>query len=374
MLLVGAGLFVKSLRNAQHVDLGYDADRILTVNVELRGAAAPEGGRAELYRRFAERLRAVPGVSHATTTMAIPFSMSGSTDLDVPGVDSIGRFGQILLNGVGADYFETVGTRILRGRALGPEDRKGSPLVMVVSDSMARALWPRQEAVGKCVKVGGRDRPCSTVVGVAQNVAQDDVRGERYLQYWFPESQNQGDNGGAFAALARVSGDAEAMAVSIRAALQPSVPGNAYLDVRPLSLAVDRVVRPWRMGATMFGVFGVLGLAIAAMGLYSLLAYAVSQRAQELSVRIALGARAGDVLRLVMSQGLRVTLIGIAAGLAGALVASRWVRELLFGVQATDPVVLTSVVGTLLLAALIASLLPAWRAAAVDPSKALRVE
>jgi predicted permease len=374
ILLVGAGLFVRSLAQARATDLGFDAHQLLIARVQVRSAEPLPGGTSALYRQFAERLRTVPGVSHATTSMQIPFSTSGSTWIAVPGVDSVERFGQFRLNGVGEDYFETTGTRILMGRALNRSDRAGSPPVLVVSDSMARVLWPGQNPLGKCVKVGGADFPCSEVVGVAANVHQYDVRAEPSLQYWFPESQEQGNNSGAFGVLVRVDGDPLAMIPTVQRELQAIAPGAVFLTVRSLGDSVGRVLRPWRLGATMFGLFGLLGLLIAAVGLYSVLAYAVGRRRRELGVRAALGAQRGTVMAMVLSQGLRTALLGIAIGLLIAMAAGPRLAPLLIGVSPRDPLVLGLVVVTLLGAALVASLVPAWRATRVDPVLALRDE
>ncbi|HSA55713.1 MAG TPA: ABC transporter permease [Gemmatimonadaceae bacterium] len=374
ILLVGAGLFVRSLREARSTDLGFDADRLVVARIQVRSATGLPGGSSPVYREFLEPLRGVPGVTAATTTLQIPFSTSGSTSLAVPGIDSVERFGQFRLNGVGEDYFETTGTRILQGRALNRNDRAGSPLVLVVSDSMARVLWPGESALGKCVQVGGPHAPCSEVVGVAANIHQYDIRAEPSLQYWFPESQNQGNNSGAFGVLARVQGDPAAMLPAVRRALEPHVPGSAFLTVRTLRESVDRVLRPWRLGAAMFGLFGLLGLVIAAVGLYSVLAYSVGQRRREIGVRSALGAQRIRVMRMVLSQGLCATGIGVGIGLLVVLAVGRWLEPLLVGVGPRDPMVLALVATTLLGTALLASVVPAWRATRVDPALALREE
>ena len=371
-LLIGAGLFMRSLHNANGADLGMDTRKLLLVNVNLRGAPRPAGGVSGSYRELAERLRAVPGVTHVTTTMQIPFGMYNSTDIAVPGIDSVSRLGDFLMNGVGPDYFETMGTRIVRGRALRPEDRAGSPLVVVVSTAMARTLWPGQNALGKCVKVGGPERPCSEVVGVAENIHQDDVRPEPALQYWFPESQRQGDNGGAFAVVARVTGDPSAMVLAVRRLLQPFTPGNSYLDVHPLGDALERVIQPWRLGATVFAAFGAVGLGIVIVGIYSVLAFMVGQRTPEIGVRVALGARPSEIMQLIVKQGLRTALTGVALGLVAAFSVAHWIANLLFEVGVTDPLVLGLVITTLIAATITASAIPAWRASRIDPAIAMR--
>ena len=374
VLLIGAGLFVRSLAAAQSTRLGYDADRLVIMTLRNRSTERLPGGTAAFYRELATRARALPGVVSAATTMQVPFSISGNTHIAVPGIDSVERLGSFRLNGIGDQYFETTGTRIIRGRALNSDDRRGTPLVMVVSDSMARTLWPGRDAIGQCVKVGGPTFPCSEVVGVAENVHQYEIRQESSLQYWFPESQEQGGNSGAFGVLVRVDGDPSRLAPALRRALLPSLPGALHLTVRPLGTSVERALRPWRLGATMFTAFGALGLLIAMVGLFSALAYAVSQRRREFGVRVALGARSGGIVRMVLGQGLRFAIMGLAIGLAIALVAGGQLAPLLFGVGPRDPLVTLGVALALGVTAILAGLIPAWRASRVDPADALRSE
>jgi ABC-type antimicrobial peptide transport system permease subunit len=254
------------------------------------------------------------------------------------------------------------------------QDGAGAQPVLVVSDSMAKALWPGADPIGKCVKVGGGDQPCSIVVGVAENVHQYDVRPEPVLQYWFPESQNQGGNSGAYAVMVRVSGDARTMLSPIRRVLQSAVPPSTYVGVSAVRDAVERIVRPWRIGALVLSSFGLLGLIIAGMGLYSVLAYAVSQRSAELGIRMALGATPPAVIVRVMVDGMRVVVAGIVAGVGLSLLAGRSINAVLLDVSTADPLVLPLTVLTLTAVALVASAVPAWRASRVDPAEALRAE
>jgi predicted permease len=381
VLLVGAGLFVRSLRNVRGIDLGFDAARVAYVHVDMRGegAAFSDTSRAyqreqvALYARLGERLGSLPGIDHVGTTTALPFHTSYVRSLVVPGVDSVEALGPFYLAEVGGDYFGAMSTSILRGRALDDRDRAGAPLTAVVSASMARVLWPGRDALGQCIKVGQTTSPCSTVVGVAEDLHRGSVRDDPGLQYYVAGAQAGRDyapNG----IVAAVHGDPAAMAGAIRRALQPLVPGAAYVQVRPLREIVDPQFRSWRLGATMFSAFGALALLISAVGLYGVIAYTVAQRTHELGVRIALGAQTGDVLRLVVLEGVRVAVAGVAVGLAVALGAGRFVAPLLFGVQPNDPGTLSGVAGVLLLVAAAASLVPAWRAAHVDPAAALRAE
>jgi predicted permease len=372
MLLIGAGLFVRSLTVAQSTRLGYDADRLVLLTLRNRSPEPLPGGTSAFYRQLAVTARGVPGVTMAATTMQVPFSISGNTPIAVPGIDSVERLGAFRLNGVGDGYFAATGTRIIRGRPLTADDRRGSSLVMVVSDSMARTLWPGRDAIGQCVKVGGATAPCSEVVGVAENIHQYEIRQEESLQYWFPESQEQGGNSGAFGVLVRTDGDPARLAPALRSALLPSLPAALHLSVRPLGRSVDRALRPWRLGATMFSAFGALGLLIATVGLFSALAFAVSQRRREFGVRVALGARTRGIIGMVVRQGLRMTVAGVAIGVSIAFAAGGWLAPLLVGVGPRDPTVTIGVVLALGMAGVLAGIIPAWRAARVDPTDALR--
>ena len=376
VLLVGAGLFVRSLHNVRTTELGLDAEHLVIAQVDYRGAEpSTVEARAAHNATLLDALRRVPGVEHASTSLSVPFSRSVATRLATEHSDSAQTLGRFLLNAVGPDYFETTGTEIIRGRALTAEDRAGSPRVVVVSEAMARTLWPGENAVGKCLKVGGAEQPCSEVVGVARNAVHDDVAlvGET-AQYWFPEAQRQGNNGGVSAYLARVRGDPLAMVKAIEDGIQPLLPGDAGVQARSFGEILEPQQRPWRLGATMFSAFGLLALLIAAIGLYGVIAYQVGQRSHEIGVRMALGARAGDLTRMVVGEGVRLTTIGLVIGGAAALLGGRWVAPLLFGVSPFDPLVYAAVIATLFMIAVAACIVPAWRAARVDPSTALRAE
>ena len=376
VLLVGAGLFVRSLHNIRTADMGVDASRLVMAEVDYRGAEPPtQQARAANNATLLDAIRRVPGVETATTSLSIPFSRSASTRLATAHSDSAQTLGRFLLNGVGPDYFETMGMQIIRGRPLTNEDRAGSPDVVVVSEAMARVLWPGEDAIGQCLKVGGPERPCSEVVGIAHNAVHDDVTSVgATLQYWFPEEQRQGDNGGVSAFFARVRGDPSEMIAAVREGVQSQLSGDASVRVRAFGELFEPEQRPWRLGATMFSAFGLLALLIAAIGLYGVIAYQVGQRTHEIGVRMALGARSGDLTRMVLWDGLRLTMIGLALGAVAALAGGRWMAPLLFGVSPFDPAVYAGVVATLFVVAMVACLVPAMRAAGVDPSSALRAD
>ena len=375
VLLVGAGLFVRSLHNVRTRDLGFEYDRQLIATIDFRGARPADTlARAALEQRLLGALRAVPGVERATTTGSIPFQRNMTTLLFRANGDTMPSSWEAYQNMVGPDFFATLDMRIERGRAFGAGDVLGAPPVMIVSASMARHFWPGQEALGQCVRIGSDSLPCTTVVGVAANAVQDGFAPDSVWQFWWPAAQKIAGQAWAGAYVARVRGDPAAVMADARRALQAELTGDAVVELQPMRELVEPSMRPWRLGATMFVAFGALSLAIAAIGLYGVIAYQVTQRRHEVGVRMALGARAGDVVRGILGEGVRLAAVGIAVGAAIALVAGRWVAPLLFDVSPHDPATYGVVAATLLVTSVVASLVPARRAARVEPVEALRGE
>ena len=371
MLLVGAGLFVRSLGNASRVALGLEPERVLRLGVDLRGAGYTRAESDMVYQQILARLRAVPAVSSAALASTIPFYSRITTELRVPGRDSTPRMpgGRPLFNAVSPGYFATVGTRLVRGRDIADADRTGAEPVAIVSQTTARTLWPGGEALGQCVRLAASDTvPCKTIIGIVDDVRWTNIQEAPSLQVYVPIAQQREAPG----LLVRPSGDAAAAIEAVQRVVYEVAPRVTLARVVPIATYVDRQLRPWRLGASMFTAFGVLALVIAAVGLYSMLAYTVALRAHELGVRVALGASVADVLRLVVGDGMRVTGVGIALGVVGALLLSPRLERLLYGVTGRDPLVVGGVVIALLAVALVASLEPAMRAARADPSVALR--
>lgn len=370
-LLVGAGLFVRSFSNVRGLHLGYDVDPVLYVERNMRGVKLPEDQQAALNRRLMLAAAELPGVVSATEAVSVPFYNFESRGLFVPGIDSVSRLGRFQLQTGSPDFFRTMGTRILAGRGITTEDRRGAPPIIVVSEAMAHRLWPGRKALGQCVRIDADTAPCRTVVGIVEDIKQRSLTETGGATYYLPADQL---DEGAYGLFVRVVGRAVDASETIRRRLQQEMPGASYVTIVPLARILDTEQRPWRAGATMFLVLGGLALVVAAIGLYSVIAYDVAQRTQELGVRIALGARLRDVLRLVLGDGLRLALGGIAAGAVLALVGGRWIGTLLFAVSPRDPTVFGAVTLVLALTALVASLIPALRAAHVDPNLALRLE
>lgn len=370
VLLVGAGLFLRSFEHVRSLRLGYDADPVVMASPNFRGQQLAESERSALAARILETARTLPDVEHAALVSSIPFRSTSSTGLFVAGIDSVRRLGRFTYQTASPDYFATMGTHILRGRAFDDRDREGTERVAVVSAAMANVLWPNADAIGKQLRVGSDTAGYTTVVGIAEDAAQSQLAGDDRFRYYLPMAQFRPAS--ADELLARVRGNPAVAGEALREALQPLMPGDAYVTTRPMRQLISGQQRAWRFGATMFLAFGVLALVVAAVGLYGVIGYNVAQRMHELGVRVALGAQPGDLLRLVLRQGLLVSVAGIAGGIAIALVLSNRVQPLLFQQSARDPAVIVLVCATLMAVALIASAAPALRASKADPRTTLQ--
>jgi predicted permease len=371
-LLVGAGLFVASLQNVRSMRMGYDADRALIVFRNLRGMRLDSARLVAQRRELLQSAQSIPGVAHAAWMHSVPLASTSATALFVLGIDSVNHLGSFTYQLTTPDYFSAMGTRLLRGRTFTSDDRDGAPRVAVVSNSMASVLWPGRDALGQCLRIESRAAPCTTVVGIAEDIVQRAAQLEdsRRYHYYLPIEQYRASAGNWL--VLRVHGDAAAQLENVRKALQTVMPGDSYVTVRRLSELVDGAQRAWRLGSAVFVAFGFLALVVAAVGLYGAIAYNVTQRMHELGVRAALGARRLDMLRLVVTESIRITLVGAVLGCALALAASRWIEPLLFQQPARDPAIYSFVVAAMIVVALLAAVLPAMRAARADPMVALR--
>jgi len=371
-LLVGAGLFVRSLNRVRDMPLGYDAEQILMVRYDLRSTTLSDSETVWLHRRMLQVGQSLPEVERAAFVSSVPFWSTSTTGLFVSGIDSVRRLGRFTWQEGTPDYFATMGTRILRGRPFGAEDRAGAPLVAVVSEGMANVLWAGKDALGQCLRVGADTMPCTTVIGIAEDAVQNSLTDARRFRYYLPLDQFRPLS--ASFLMLRTRGEPAAHAESVRQALQRVMPGDGYVTARPLGSIIGQQRRSWEMGATMFVAFGGLALLVAAIGLYAVIGYNVAQRMHELGVRIALGARSADVVRLVVGQGMGFAIAGAALGGALAFLAARWVQPLLFEQSARDPLVFGTVAVILVTVAIVASMVPAFRATRADPNRTLRAE
>ena len=374
VLMVGAALFVRSLRQTATVQLGYQMAGVIgaTIDVIPLGYKAP--ARLALYSAMQSRVAAVPGVAGVAVATTYPLQgYAYGMRVRVPGRDSLptppNGMGPTY-NAVSSEYFATLGIRIVEGRPIQPPDLGSATRVAVISEAMARAYWPGERAVDRCILLL-TDSVCTTVVGVAANakvaITDDAPRFDIYVPMraeW---------NAGANALLIRTRGDdADRLVEPIRRAMQSTAANLPYADVQTFDAMFAPEVRPWRTGATLFSLCGALALAIAAMGLYSAISYGVAQRRHEFGVRMALGAQIGDVVRLVMDQGVRAALIGVVLGAAAALALGRFIAPLLFQTSPRTPSAFGLAAAIIVVVAAVASFFPAWRASRVDPVSVLR--
>ena len=384
VLLVGAGLFVRSLANVRALDLGIQPDRVLVVDPRwprLRGGADTAGvemaRRGDIYIRALERIRRLPGVEHASVAVGLPFMSSFGQSLRVLGWDSIPQLkgGGPNVSAVTSDYFATVGTRLIRGRTFTSSDRKGSEPVAVVSETMAKTLWPARGPIGDCLFSGQDGRTvqtCARIVGIVADARHDELREEPSMHYYLPFGQETQIGGPLL--LVRPSDDPSALVPLIRNLVSQLDPSIIYVEENMLQQEIDPQIRPWRLGANMFGLMGVLALVVAAVGLYSVMSYLVAQRTHEFGVRIALGARGWNIFALILRSSVGMAALGVAIRIGLSLWAGRFIAPLLFETSPRDPVVLGGVGAALLAVAVLAGLLPAIRAKRVDPMEALRSE
>jgi predicted permease len=375
VLLIGAGLFVRSLHNVQERDVGIDLDRVLMVTMNLSRAGFDAPRIAEIHEQARERLLRVRGVERAVVVRGtVPMRQANAFDFTIPGteppdLEGGGPYGA----GVPAEFFATVGARITRGRNFLPEESRVPSRVMIVNELVAAAYWPGGDAVGQCVTVEDNDR-CTEVVGVVENVMLFSlVRDDRALVY-LPPAHPLVAKRTPTALLVRTASDAQALIPTMAREIQRLSSDMPHVSVRPYSELVAPQLRPWRLGATMFTLFGIIALVIAAVGLYSVMAYLVAQRTQEIGVRMALGARRNDIVRMVAWQTSRAVVAGLVVGAVAAALASRWLADLLYETSPRDPLVYGGAAAVLMVAAVIASVVPARRSSAVDPALALRAE
>ncbi|HWP69574.1 MAG TPA: ABC transporter permease [Gemmatimonadaceae bacterium] len=381
-LLIGAGLFVRSLHRARTTPLGFDSDRILVASVAFTnlGDATDEerrtarARRIETLRRALAELQQRRDVEGAAIAVGSPFGNAFGIDLFVPGYDSLPKLpgGGPYVSAVTSDYFTSVGTRLLRGRTFLSTEGDGTEPVTIVNETMARTLWPQQDALGKCIRIGADTAPCAQVVGVVEEARRYDLKEDPAMQYYIPYGQERGFGGSVL--MIRPRGMPKEFAATAIKAVEAIDASIDRVTAWPIRDKIDPLLRPWKLGATVFTLGGVLALLVAALGLYSVMSYSVAQRTHEMGVRIALGARTRSIVGMILRQGMALAAIGIGFGIVVAIAAGSRLRSLLFDTSPQDMTVIGSAAGVLLLAAMAASVWPALRAGRVDPMRALKTD
>ena len=368
ILVVGAAAFGQSLRRAYEFDMGVDVDRIIVTRLFLENDSLDAAGRRAMLDEALRRASRLPGVERASIAESVPLSGNSVFQVKVPRGDS--AFSVVWT--VTPDLQQTLGFRLVRGRWIEDADTRGSP-VAVVTETFARKMWPGANALGQCARFGADTNPCREIIGVIGDLRTRSIREEARVAALLPTASPELDELGAYLVV-RASGDRKALQASLHNVLRDVRSDLSTVEIRPLSQMLDTDYRPLRLGTTMFGVFALLAIILAGVGLFGILAFSVAQRKSELGIRSALGARAGDLVRLVVGEGLLIVGVGLALGGLASWAASSAVQSLMFNttVRSATPFLLAAI--SLAAAALCASVIPAWRASQVDPALALRAE
>jgi putative ABC transport system permease protein len=377
VLMVAAALFVRTFQNVRGIDIGYDVQSTLMAEIRFEdGEEATDAVVAATIQDIAMRLETRRGVEAVGRSSASPMRGYGMQWFTT-GYDSMGTVSSDvgpLFTPVSPGFFAASGLRLLRGRSFGHSEYGAAANEVILNEVAARALYPTREPIGQCIRFSKASGPCHTVIGIVENTNTMQLIEAKKGQFYVPLGSHATADWTGSSIVLRVRPEAIA---NVKTELQREL-GRAFPLGNPTILTLNENMessyRPWRVGATLFTVFGLLALVVALVGIYSTVSYAVGQRTHEFGVRVALGAQLRDVLNQVLGEGIRVVMVGVAIGIVLSIAAGRLVQSLLFGVEASDPSAMLLASGTLLLTAILAALVPAWRAARVDPVTALRAD
>lgn len=380
-LLIGAGLLIRSLLHLQEVNPGFRSDHVLTMQLALPPARYPGLKVGLFYQQLLDRVSRLPGVQAAGICRFLPLSGNdASLNFQIEGQPRLSDADQprAKYRAAGGEYFTALGIPLVRGRLFDSRDNQNSPKVVIINETAARRYWPNENPVGRRILSGLDENQWSTVVGVVGDVKHSgldlDTNPETYYHYLQipPQAMNLAE--GTMGLAIRTDADPDAIMSSVRQELQSLDPGQPVFNVQSMQQMLASSIAQPRFRTYLIGMFAGLALALAALGLYGVVAYSVSQRTMELGIRVALGAQPGGILRLVVLHAVGLAAIGLAIGIGISLAASGIISKFLFGVHPTDPVTLGLVCFVILLVAFMASLAPGLKAAKVDPAIALRAE
>jgi len=374
VLLAGAGLMIQTMAKLRAVDLGFQSDHLLTLRTALGPKYNDQVKRLDYYQRVLDRTAVLPGVESAAFASTLPFQSIGNTQgFRIEGVARDLSFSPDALFRTGTStYLQTLGVKLREGRLFDARDTSSSSLVLVINETFARHFWPKEPAIGHRISVSFPDPVWRTVIGVV-----DDVQ-ERGYDLWMkpgvyaPATQMEGWTPDYL--VVRGKNDPTALTPALRRVIASVDPERPVSEVHTMNEIIDQNVADRRQQMILLGAFAGLALVLASIGLYGVLSYSVTQRSREIGLRIALGATASNVTRLVVGHGIALTGAGLLLGLLGSWAATRALKNLLYGISTTDPVTFSAVAALLLLIALAACWIPARRAASLDPIVVLREE
>jgi predicted permease len=368
VLLVGAGLLIRSFFRVLEIDLGFRPEQAASWRIESGGRYSDGAQRMAFYDRLARAAGAVPGVDSAGITDALPLSRDRSWGAGAKGVNyPPGTYPLAHPRLIDWRYFRAMRIPIVAGRDFEERDSVSDKDVVIINHKMARRLWPDKDAVGQIARISGRDHD---VVGVVTDVRHQNVEREGDLEMYLPLGKRYSSN--SVELVVRGKTTLAALAPGIRGALRAVEPNLPTAEFQTLESLVDRAVSPRRFMMLLLAAFAAAALLLASIGIYGVVSYGVQQRTQEIGIRMALGASSGQVQRQVIRHTVLLAAAGIALGVAGALALARLTASLLYGLEPTDPLTFVGTVAALLLVAFSAGYLPALRASRVDPMTALR--
>jgi predicted permease len=378
IVLIAAGLVVRTLQQLQTMSPGFDSTNAVTMSFDLGLQGYDDNRGRQFYRQLAERVQALPGVQAAAVSSYIPLTLNyNSRNIFVEGQPAErGENAPTAMNAsAGPRYFETLGTPLIQGREFTEQDQEKTEPVVVVNETFVRRLMPNasspSDAIGKRVSFNSASGPFRKIVGVARDGKYFNIAEDARPFIWAPMTQDYSSNG---ILTVRTDGNPESLLAAVRKEVQALDQNLPLFDVKSLTDHMRLALFPAKVAATVLGVFGFVALLLSAIGIYGITSYTVAQRTHEIGIRLALGAQLSDVLKLVLSHGLKLTLIGAALGLFGAYLATRAITSVLYGVSATDPLTFGVVSFLLIGVALLACYVPSRRATRVDPLIALRNE
>jgi predicted permease len=373
ILLICAGLFMRSLRAASTADPGFNAENVLVMSMEMRGQKMGKEEGQLFYSRVQEQVSALPGVRSAALAYMVPISGGGMrTNVWIEGYQPKPKEDtELNLNIVSPNYFKTLGIPLVQGRDFNAADTKNAPGVVIINEEFARRYFPGVNPLAKRVRTDS-EGPYLEVVGVAKNAKYRALREEPLPFFYMPLAQSSMSSMALF--VRTDTGDPTSVLPSVRAELNSLNKNLTLYQVNTLSAHLTEALFADRMIAVLLSTFGVAALLLAAVGLYGVMSYAVARRTHEIGVRMALGAQTGDIMKLVLWQGMMLLVVGGVVGLAAAFVLTRLISSLLYGVSPTDPATFVGITLLLACVSLLACYIPARRATKVDPMVALRYE